>query len=291
MGIIIESTALSGDPASHSSVELAGQAGRDCIAAAGLSPRDVDLLINVGIFRDRNRCEPGLAAMIQRIVGMNLDYCDGAHAATSFDLMNSACGALNAVQVASGFLLTGSARRVLIVSSDVHPANRRVEGFPYANIGAAMLVRAEDGDGRGFGPLATASTGVAYAGVRAHVPPVDAAHQVLNVEIDADYAARALALATSLARDYVDRERVDLRETLLVTTHPTPTFAAVLARGLGVDEGAVVTPQGLDGDPHSSALTWGYHVAHARGLDASVRNVLFVAAGAGLSAACAVYRR
>jgi 3-oxoacyl-[acyl-carrier-protein] synthase-3 len=46
----------------------------------------------------------------------------------------------------------------------------------------------------------------------------------------------------------------------------------------------------VDGDPHSSALTFAYHQAVTDGRVATYPTALFVAAGAGLTVACATYR-
>ncbi len=51
-----------------------------------------------------------------------------------------------------------------------------------------------------------------------------------------------------------------------------------------------MTVAGVDGDPHSSALILGYHQAVTAGLPDHYDQMLFAAAGAGLSAVCSVYR-
>ena len=43
----------------------------DCLDRAGRTAHDVDLLVNAGIYRDRNLGEPALAAMIQQDIGAN----------------------------------------------------------------------------------------------------------------------------------------------------------------------------------------------------------------------------
>jgi 3-oxoacyl-[acyl-carrier-protein] synthase-3 len=294
MGILICATAVSVDPSIKSSVAHAGRASRDCIQAAGISPSEVGVLINVGVYRDANMAEPAMAAMIQKEAGINPDYMRGGLASTSFDLMNGACGALNAVQVAGALLATGTTKHVLIVSSDAHPSNKPVAGFPYATMGGAMLLGLSSDEGavaRGFGPLRTASNKDGNPGVEGYVPWMQGAREAVSVDVHSDFEPRALALATQIAREYAASEKVDLGRTLLVSSHPTPGFAAALGKNLGVAADAVVTPEGLEGDPHTSALTWGYHKAKGAGLDARFDAVLFVAVGAGLTAACAVYRR
>ncbi|HEY2511871.1 MAG TPA: hypothetical protein VGI39_13475 [Polyangiaceae bacterium] len=291
MGIVIESTAISIDPTIRSSIAHAGIASKGAVKAAGLSPSDVGVLINVGVYRDANMSEPAMAALIQKEAGINTDYKHGANTSMSFDLMNGSTGALNAVQVASALLVTGTTRRVLVVSSDAHPANRVVSGFPFATMGAAMVLGITSDPARGFGPIRVAALKDGPPGVEGYVPWMTGGHEVISVDVHPKFAAHALPVATELARDYVQAEKLDLAKTFLVSSHPTPGFAKELAQNLGLDPSAVGTADGLEGDPGSSAPTWGYHQAIARGMDPRFEAVLFVAVGSGISAACGVYRR
>ena len=51
---------------------LADAAARKCFALAGRKPGDIDMLINVGMYREDNMGEPALAALIQEDIGANL---------------------------------------------------------------------------------------------------------------------------------------------------------------------------------------------------------------------------
>ena len=55
----------------HSALHLAVAAAKSCLHEPGETADDVDLLINAGIYRDRNLAEPALAALIQEDVGAN----------------------------------------------------------------------------------------------------------------------------------------------------------------------------------------------------------------------------
>ena len=75
----------------HSALHLAVASARTCLQRAGRDPDDVDLLINAGIYRDRNLAEPALAALIQEDVGANPEdpHREG-HGTFSFDVANGA---------------------------------------------------------------------------------------------------------------------------------------------------------------------------------------------------------
>ncbi|MEU4156345.1 hypothetical protein [Actinoplanes sp. NPDC026670] len=293
MPAAIMSTAVSTDPDLGGSIAHASAAATACIERAGLHPDQVDLLINVGVYRDENMAEPAMAALIQKNIGTNLDYLRSGRPTLSFDLMNGACGVLNAVQVAGAFLDTGDAEFALVVSGDAHPSGRPDPSFGYATAGAAMLLSRAAGAGTGFGRIGVAADDGDTPGVVGYLD-LDAVgtrgRELVRVDRDAGYTERLVEFAAAEAARYAAEEGLDLSDTLLVASQPTPEFAAELARRLGIAAPAVVTVRDVDGDPHSSALTFAYHQAVGAGQAAAYPQALFVAAGAGLSVACSVYR-
>lgn len=296
MGIVIKSTALSVDGSIGSSIAHAAMAAKECIRAAGIRTDEIDVLINVGIYRDGNLMEPAIAALIQKEIGLGLDYIKypAAKAALSFDLMNGACGLLNAVQAAGGLLGSGM-EYALVVSGDTHPSMKATPGFPYATIGAAMLLARSERDAAGFGPLSVAASDDDFVGIEGKVTcGIDDPTGRDRIEIvrHPAYAPRLLELMLRTARLYVTTEGINLDRTLLVTSQLTPTFGAEIAAGLDMNP-ASVAPLGkasAGADPHTSALTIAWHDAVLRGLDKMYDQTLFIAGGAGLSTACTVYR-
>ncbi|MFH8384194.1 3-oxoacyl-[acyl-carrier-protein] synthase III C-terminal domain-containing protein [Kitasatospora sp. NPDC018058] len=318
MATVITSAAPSPADGSGSSIGHAAAAGRACLEQAGLSADDVDVLINVGVYRDSNIVEPSVAALIQKSIGINLDYLRSPdrRAAFSFDLMNGACGVLNAVQAADALLSTGGARRVMVVCADTHPSTdpsrAGTAAFPYASTGAALLLE-HTGDTLGFGRVHHRSLPGGH-GVNGYLPLPDVGADGRNsivVDREDDVLKRMLALAVdsvrtvlsaedgvgstdaaAAAEDTTDagRAHVALDRTLLVTSQPSPAFAARLAKRLGLASDAAVTVEGVHGDPHTSALVHGYRQALDTGRLAGHDRVLFLAVGAGLTSAASLYR-
>lgn len=305
MATVITSTALSPLHGSGSAISNAAAAGQACLEQAGITAADIDVLINVGVYRDSNIVEPSVAALIQKRIGINLDYLHSSNkrAAFSFDLMNGACGMLNAVQAADALLSTGSARRVMVVSADTHPSTDLSKvgtaDFPYASTGAALLLE-HTGAAYGFGRLHHRTLPGGH-GVNGYLPLRDAGPDGRNsVVIDREVGAldRMLDLAVESvlemlpARNATSADRIPavLDRTLLVTSQPSPEFAGRLAKRLGLASDAAVTVEGLHGDPHTSALVHGYRQAQDTGRLAGHDFVLFVAVGAGLTSAASLYR-
>ncbi|RVW04083.1 beta-ketoacyl-[acyl-carrier-protein] synthase family protein [Rhodococcus xishaensis] len=294
MGVVITATGASHNTDTASIVEHSSRAARAALTTAKVGPEEVGVLINTGTYRDSNTVEPAIAALIQKAAGIGLDYGETDPRSFSFDLMNGACGVLNAVQVASGLLETGTTARVLIVSGDTHPSmtgSGAPQDFPYTSAGAAMLLEHVDGP-EGFGPV--------------HVDLLDGASAVegfvdsstmgitgrsaMTVARDDGFEVRVLDAAVSAASAALGGAEVDPANTILISSRPTPDFQAALASKLGI-RALDDAPEGpLSGDLHTAALTLAYHHAAAAGRIGDATSVLFVAAGSGPSAAAVVYQ-
>ncbi|MEU5809421.1 hypothetical protein [Streptomyces sp. NPDC047718] len=287
MGIVITAaaTAAHTDPATAASVvDLAGRAARSCLDGARVSPSGVGVLVNVGVYREHNTFEPAMSALVQKEVGINLDYLAEPQPAAgfSFDLMNGACGVLSAVQTAQALLATGTTERLLITAADVHPGGDAAADpdYPYADLaGAFLLERAADPD-TGFGPVrhygADRPTDVeGYldldtmgAGGRSRI----------TVRRTPGHDTRTGELAAAAVASYAREFGLDLTRTLLIGPQ-VPLDAAL--------------PPGMTGEAHTAAPILGYLRALEGG--GAFRpddhdGILFVTAGAGPSAACVSYR-
>lgn len=305
MATVITSAAIC-PPASvseASSIAYAATAADVCLEQAGLGATDVDVLINVGVYRDCNIVEPSVAALIQKRIGVNPDYLrtSGQQPAFSFDLMNGACGILNAVQTAGALLTTGSARRVLVVSGDIHPstdpAQSGTAAFPYASTGGALLLE-HTADARGFERVHHQQSAGA-PGVRGYLPLAQAGaagRSTIAVDRDDDAVDRMVDFGADAAwRCLADqgagsRGTARLSRTLLITSQPSPDFPGRLAQRLGLAEDAVVTVDGVRGDPHTSALVHGFVAVQQGGRLDRYDRILFLTVGAGLSSAAALYQ-
>ena len=71
MGVIIKETAISNNGYITSSIEHAVVASEACIKRAGIDRNDIDLIINIGLYREENISEPAMAPLIQKRLGIN----------------------------------------------------------------------------------------------------------------------------------------------------------------------------------------------------------------------------
>ncbi|MFI6868355.1 hypothetical protein [Nocardia sp. NPDC050406] len=294
MGVRIKSTGTSRDTSdTFSVVEHSARAAKQAMERAGVRPEQVGVLINTGIFRDSNTVEPAVSALIQKAAGIGLDYTKDDPRSFSFDLMNGAVGVLNGVQVAQSVLATGSADHVLLVSGDTHPSLTRGaadDEFPYATSGAALLLEST-GEPEGFGRVHTVQ-GAGTPAVESYVDVATmgtAGRGLMTVHREADAEDRLLEVAGRAARAALDEAvAFDAATTVLIASTPSPEFPARLAAELGIAE--VRTPDLSQGDPHTAALSLAYDAAAQDDSLRGFTQVLFVAAGAGPSAAAVLYR-
>jgi 3-oxoacyl-[acyl-carrier-protein] synthase-3 len=269
-------------PSAHG---LADEVARRALERAGVSPGDVDLLINAGLYHDRNLGEPALAALIQEDIGANPeDPHPGGHGTFSFDVANGSCGMLTALQVADGFLRAGTIRHTLIVASDARPALRLAKGFPFSPTGAAIVCGWRP-DGRGIQAFRFASPPADSGdGLRATVGFADGRNR-LTISEETGFAAAAGSWAGEVADKLLADHGLHAGDVDVIVANPlTAAFLDALAERLGVDRARMAEPAN-----GRAAHTAGLGMALAAA-DLERGTALLVSAGAGPVAGAALLR-
>jgi 3-oxoacyl-[acyl-carrier-protein] synthase-3 len=288
MGTLIDRVALAhgGWRSRHSALRLAVTTAKDCLERAGRAPHDVDLLINAGIYRDRNLGEPALAAMIQQDIGANPEnpHAD-THGTFSFDIYNGTCGVLSALQIVDGFLKSHAIDCALIVASDADPGHGMSEGFPFSAAGAALLCDWTDDD-CGLGRIHWTNAPDEGESFNATVGLVDH-RNVLRFAVSDTIDERFAAAAIQAVEECLRESCLRLDEIDVIAAAPArPRYRTALATGLGVPEDRIIVAE--DESMHTAslpaALNRAVHQVPPGG------RVLLVAAGAGIAAGAASYR-
>jgi len=274
----------------HSALHLAVTAAKDCLQRAGCDPDELDLVVNAGIYRDRNLGEPALAALIQDDIGANPeDPHVGAHGTFSFDIANGACGVLTALQIVDGFLRTHSIRRALVVASDADPGHGMSERFPFSAAGAALLCGWTD-DSYGLSRVSWVNAQDAADDAETFSATVGFAdsRNVLRFNQSAAMDEQFAAAAAEAARVCLDAHSVQLSDIDLVVAAPARRgYRATLSNRLGIPVDQITIAD--DERMHTAALAAAFHGQVER-LPAGTQ-VLFVVAGAGVTAGAALYRQ
>jgi 3-oxoacyl-[acyl-carrier-protein] synthase-3 len=133
---------------------LATAAAREAIERAGLSPRDIDLIIYATLSPDFNF--PGTGVFVQRALGIKEIPC--------LDIRQQCTGFIYGISIADAYIRTGAYKHVLLIGSEVHST-----GLDISTIGRDVTVLF--GDGAGAVVLGRAT---------------DDAHVVLSTHIHAD---------------------------------------------------------------------------------------------------------
>lgn len=274
----------------HSALHLAVTAAKGCLQRAGCHPDELDLVVNAGIYRDRNLGEPALAALIQDDIGANPeDPHAGAHGTFSFDIANGACGVLTALQIVDGFLRTHSVHRALVVASDADPGHGMSEHFPFSATGAALLCGWSD-DEYGLSRASWVNRSDAPDEAETFSATVGFADRrnVLRFNQSASMDEQFAAVAAEAARACLDEHSMRLSDIDMIVAAPArPGYRAALSNRLGVPVDQITVAD--DERMHTAALPAAFDDQVER-LPSGCQ-ALLVVAGAGITAGAALYRQ
>ncbi|MDT5206274.1 MAG: 3-oxoacyl-[acyl-carrier-protein] synthase [Mycobacterium sp.] len=287
MGTVIErlDVARGGWRTRHSALHLAVAAAKTCLQRADREPDDVDLLINTGIYRDKNLAEPALAALIQEDIGAHPeDPHEDAHGTFSFDIANGTCGILTALQIVDGFLRSHTINCALVVASDADPGRGMSEHFPFSPVGAALLCDWSDDD-FGLGRVHWVNIPDDGENFRATVGLEDT-RNVLRFERSAAMDEQFAAAGAQAARSCLLEASLGLMDVDVIVAAPARHgYRAALAAQLAVPEERITVAD--DETMHTASLAAALRSATEE-LPPGAR-VLLIAAGAGVTAGAALY--
>ena len=269
----------------HSALHLAVTAAKRCLHTAGRDADAVDLLVNSGIYRDKNLGEPALAALIQEDIGANPeDPHDDAHGTFSFDIANGTCGILTGLQIVDGFMRSRTIGCAVITASDADPGHGLSEHFPFSAVGAALLCNWTDED-YGLGPVSWVNDPDGGESFRATVGS-ESARNVLRFRESSSFEQRLAAAAAQAVRDCLRDSALALSDIDIIIAAPArDPYRAALATALEIPADRIVVA--ADERMHTASLA----AALERALNHLTigARVILVAAGAGVTAGAALY--
>jgi 3-oxoacyl-[acyl-carrier-protein] synthase III len=302
MGTTIEAavSCRSQNPLGSRALRLADRAALECLKQAGRTSDELDLLINAGVYRDKNLAEPALAALIQEDIGANPGHPPGAgHGTFSFDVDNGACGVLTATYLLDGFLRSGAIRLGMAVASDADPGASRGYGFP--PVGGAILLGRDDAiPGLGDFHFETFPEHEGLFESRVswkerpgpRLPGRLGGRSVLTVREQPEYASQCLDCTQVAVEKYLADHGLTIQELdIVVASGPSVHFPQSLADHLGVPADRVAGPAGELRRAHTAGPIAALDAAVHRGRLDAAHTVLLVTAGAGITVGLALYRR
>jgi 3-oxoacyl-[acyl-carrier-protein] synthase III len=282
-GAALHAAAAGGE---RGNVKLAAHAVRRSLGAG--AQRHLGLLVYCGIYREAFVCEPALATLVARELGLKGSCVDtGVRPLLAFDLMNGPPGVLMACQVAGRLLLSRDG--VAVVAASEY-AETPVSGQPPLGVASAgsALVLERSPDATGFRSFYFDSHPEHRERYHSYVQTDASGPPRLGVVSDPGLQDCYLEAVAATVRAMLQREQLALDDfALIFPPQLSPEFLARLAVALEVEQARLV-PCGQD-DLFTSAPAGGWEAAQARGVQAGTLG-LFLTVGPGIEVACASYR-
>lgn len=258
-------------------------AARDALAAAKMTPSDVDLLISVALWPDQ--IGVGNAVWLAKELGLNCGAWN----------MESACsGALLAIQTACSLVAAGQHRNVLIVVSCLY--SRHVEPMDtlswFLGDGAGAVVVGPTPRGVGLLGSKTVHTAATCRGFLMDVVPAVGGGQKVRLRLDKHGSEALKEVSDGYLRrccfGAVEAAGLSMKDIdFFVFNTPTAWFSAFGARMLGVDRSRTVDAYPLYANIGPALTTANLHLAASSGRIAAGDRVLIYTAGT-ISSCCAV---
>jgi len=305
--IIASSSAIIGT-GSDSSIELAAEAGKNCIEKIGANKQEINLLINVGIMRDQNIVEPAIAPLIQNKMKLNKSptakRLELGKKTLSFDIINGSCGFLNAAQIIDSFfknnyidnpMIRGNpTKKAIIVTSEVHPSGTPTPDFPFTHSSAAVLLEPVESEVNGFQSFMFNTSKNGYTGMKSYCDLEENgtnSRNIATVVIDEDYKYRLEEFTLHTVQKFLSSENIDSKEiSLIICSQPSASFVKNFSEKFKIAKDSILNVYDKYGDTYTCALIIGYNIAMEGGRLNNKDKVLFVGGGAGLTSACALYQ-
>ena len=279
-------------------LHLSDAAARTCLTRGHHRSSELELVINVGMYKDHGLAEPALASMIQEDLGANLGHPPqaGTHGTFSFDVLNGGVGLITAAHLCDAFVGSGVAKLAMIVAGDADPSPRTTRHYPFSAAGGAVLL-AHDDHGAGFQRFLFRTypedAGLFVASTRwdPHAGRVPRGRNVLELYEAPAFATRCsdegrAVVSELLAQIGLPPSGIDL----LVTSAYPRTFAQDIARGLGIAADRLPRLPATLARAHTAGPIASLEVAIQSGQFARAKHIVFVTAGAGLTIGAAYYR-
>lgn len=262
-------------------------AGRNCLKSSRYHPADVRVLINTGVHRDGHVCEPAIAAYIQHRLGINVEF--QGRRTLSFDVLNGACGMLNAMHLLTCLMQAGEIEVGMAVSSEANSDRHPDPSYPFPASGAAALIDLSPNSRVGFGAFAF-HTDERHAGLfSSTVSLATKGGRLLmkrGAELEDAYLSGAKpALEQALDGDRLHRDDIDL-------VVPAQISAGLLQRlpsVLGIPAARVLDLSARLADTHSTSVLLALAHAIKKGLLPPGKKALLMAFGSGVTVAAATY--
>ena len=290
--------ALGGGLFGKKSVYLAVKAANNTIDAMGIDPGELGLLVNSGIYRDKNITEPSTASFIQRKIGANPLY-DGERSTFSFDILNGGCGLVTGMQLVDTFISSGAIEKGIIVTADTNPDPGLTRGFDFKPAGAAVILQSAN-SGKRFRAFRSYTYPDYIGGFESSIDFENGGgkklsgkpkgRNILSIVEKKKYAENCVKCGTEALSDFLSELDMTLKEIDLIIPSQSPDgFIEGLIKKGGIDRSEIVDVTRSIGLIHTAGPGIALSKAMKDGSFDKSKNVLFLTVGAGITVSIALY--
>jgi 3-oxoacyl-[acyl-carrier-protein] synthase III len=291
----IESVGIlpAGSDSTGDAVSMLAAAARECFMRSRYHRRDVELIINAGVYRNDFLCEPAVASLVAGRLQSDDDRHGSADPGTlAFDLTCGSLGLLQACFVAANMMASGRFRTAMVMAAEIE-LNR--DGCPTKRLGlqetgTALILDSSTDDGPGFGNFHFQSFTGHIHQFASH-SAVTGGTTGLSFERDPAFETSCLACIRECVEGLLRRERID-RSELAVVFPPlmSAAFVSQLARILDMPSDRMVFPPAGARDLYTSSLAVALHTAREERRVRPGHIGLLIGVGSGIQVGCATYR-
>lgn len=257
-----------------SEVETTDYLGRlastSALLDAGLEPADIDLIICATITSERRF--PSTACLIQRTFNTTVP---------AFDVGAGCSGFLFALQIADSAIRARTARRVLVVGTEVlsritDPDDPKTSVLFGDGAGAAIVEQSSHG--MDVGPIRLFSDGR-----RPHLLDVDPATDFIRMEGREVFRAAVAGMAGSIAQLIAEHDLAKDEVDLLIAHQANQRILDAVAVKLGLDPSVVYSNIARYGNTSAASIPIALHDARREGLIKDDSLIVLTAFGAGFT--------
>lgn len=294
MGIKIESIGISENPDNlvNSSLELAADAGRDCLKKSRHQKDNIAVVINASSYRDHYFAEPAFATFVQDKLEINnkLQNCSGSRT-LAFDLLNGSMAFLNACETIGAMISNTEGRTGLVIGCDANdwPISSRGNRPSFRSVGSAMLLEKDIHPHSGFGSFLFRSYPEHIAAYETFLQREDG-KIVLMFRNQSDLEQIYLNAIDQTISQYLRLHQLDLGSfDYIVPPQISSSFITQLADILQVKSDCFIDATRQNGDLFTSSLPFAFWHLHQNGLAKPGKKALIVMVGSGIQVGCSKY--
>jgi 3-oxoacyl-[acyl-carrier-protein] synthase III len=272
-------------------VESAMRAAKSCLSVAGWHPRQVQLLVHAGVYRDEFLSEPAVAAILAGELEIHHEGPEPDMERTlAFDVNDSSRGTLSAMRIAAIQIGLGNISRALITASEIENNPDGMERRGIAELASALALESSDDCEEGLCNFSSYDD-PRYSDRLVAVTAIVEGQTRLVVHKGNDFAAALFECVAAGIRHHLADYACDTNDfARVLVAAPLSDLGSQLAECLGINaERLLISSESNDLDPFTSGIALLWQEAHRQSAPRGDERWLIVSAGAGIEVGCAEY--